>query len=98
LLIKSLKDTSLLLTCPNVMLNPPRPWLTRSPAYPMKYTTCKNDKAVAWSNSFEGALDNHNIYLEAQILKTSDENLNTLKYYSGVSREKRSNAFLHDFI
>ena len=64
----------------------------------MKYTTCKNDKAVAWSNSFEGALDNHNIYLEAQILKTSDENLNTLKYYSGVSREKRSNAFLHDFI
>ena len=63
----------------------------------LKYTTYKNDMAIAWSNSFEGALDNHNMYLEVQILKTSDENTVTEKYYSGVSREKRSNAFLHDF-
>lgn len=64
----------------------------------MTYTTYKNDKQIAWSTSIDGAMDNHSIFVRAQILKTVDENLDALKYYSGVSREKRSNAFLHDFI
>lgn len=63
----------------------------------MKYTTYKNNKATAWSSSFEGALGNHNMYSEPQILKTSDENAVAEQYYSEVSLKKRSNAFLHDF-
>jgi hypothetical protein len=62
------------------------------------YTTYKNDKQIGWSSSIEGAIDNHSIFVRAQILKTVDENLDALKYYSGTKRERVNNSFLHDFI
>ena len=62
------------------------------------YTTYKNDKQIGWSSSIKGAMDNHSIFVRAQILKTVDENLDDLKYYSGTKRERVNNSFLHDFI
>jgi len=66
----------------------------------MAYITYRNHKQIAWSSSIECALDNHQMFVNSQILKLVNEVKVVLGYYSGERSDgsKANNSFLHDFV